>query len=161
VDWNAQYQIVIIWPNGTPEPDISNVITQAQQKPTVVNGFNIPAGTNLDVDTTPPAAPGDAILEFAIDGSKGDVQGQIADAQNILSQTKYLDPAAVAAAMTLINSLTTVQNPTFKDLVVWNSSNGGSVEVYPTALDMYKGNCMIGVQIFPQHLQPSKYYTID
>jgi hypothetical protein len=162
VDWNAQYQIVIIWPNGTTEPDYSNVITQAQQKPTVVHGFNIPAGTLLDVDTLPiPPDSGDAIMDFQIDGSKGDVQGQVADAQNILSQTKYLDPASVAAAMNLINTLTTLQNPTIKDRVIWNSPNGGSVEVCPGALDMFKGNCQIGVQVFPEHMQPSQYYTID
>ncbi len=162
VDWNAQYQIVIIWPNGTPEPDYSNVITQAQQKPTVVNGFNIPAGTLLDVDTTIPQEPGYAIIDFDIEGSKGDVPGQVADAQNILSQTKYLDPATVAAAMAKINSLTTLQTTMFiANSVVWNSPNGGSVYVYPGPLDMFKGYCQIGVQIFPDHMQPSKSYTIE
>jgi hypothetical protein len=163
VDWNAQYQIVIIWPNGTTEPDYSNVITQAQQKPTVVNGFNIPAGTLLNVDNSPQAAPSDSIIDFVINGSRGDVSGQVADTQNILSQTKYLDPASVAAAMTKINSLTTLQNPTMKDWVVWNSSNGGSVEVCPGPLDMFKGNCQIGVQVWPEHLLPSKSngYTIE
>jgi hypothetical protein len=163
VDWNAQYQIVIIWPNGTTEPDYSNVITQAQQKPTVVNGFNIPSGSLLDVDNSPQAAPSDSIIDFVINGSRGDVPGQVADTQNILSQTKYLDPASVAAAMSLINTLTTLQNPTMKDWVVWNSSNGGSVEVGPGPLDMFKGNCQIGVQVWPEHLLPSKSngYTIE
>ncbi|GEM_PF-1383944 len=175
VDWNAQYQIVIIWPNGTTEPDYSNVITQAQQKPTVVNGFNIPAGTLLDVDATLsqgaltliPAGPDpgdgyDAIMDFTIEGSKGDVQGQVTDAQSILSQTKYLDPATVAAAMVKINTLTTLQTTMFiANSVVWNSPNGGSVYVYPGPLDMFKGNCQIGVEVFPEHLQPSTGYTIE
>jgi hypothetical protein len=162
VDWNAQYQIVIIWPNGTTEPDISNVITQAQQKPTVVNGFTIPAGTKLGniENITPP--PGDATMSFLIEGSNGDVAGQVADAQNILSQAKCLDPATVAAAMVKINTLTTLKTNNFiGNDDVWNSPNGGSVEVYPTPQDMFKGNCEIGVQIWPEHMPPSQYYTIE
>jgi hypothetical protein len=160
VDWNAANQIVIIWPNGTTEPDYSNVTSQAQQKPTVVNGFTIPTGTNLDIKPVP-AIPGDAIMEFVVDGSKGNVQGQLNDAQNILSQSQYLDPATVSAAMTMITSLTTVQNPTMKDDVVWNSPNGGSISVGSSAFGMNKGYCWVGVRVFPIQMQPSKYYTIE
>ncbi len=159
VDWNAAYQIVIIWPNGTTEPDYSNVIGQAQQKPTVFNGFTIPAGTNLTVDTTAPTGPGYALIDFQIDGSKGDVQGQIADAQNILSQTQYLDSATVAQAMTVINDLTTIQNPVMSDNGLFNSPNGGSVEVHSEAFVMNKGYCWIDVQIDPQHPSSSPLPT--
>jgi hypothetical protein len=164
VDWNAQYQVVIIWPNGTTEPSISNVIAQVQQTPAGGNGFTIPAGTKLGyIEDSPPADPGDATMVFFIEGSNGDVAGQVADAQNILSQAKYLDPATVAAAINLVNTLTTLQAPTMKDCVVWNSPNGGSVYVYPGAQDMFKGNCEIGVEVFPVHMPPSKSngYTIE
>jgi hypothetical protein len=157
VDWNAQYQIVIIWPNGTTEPDYSNVIGQANQKPTVFNGFTIPAGTNLTVDTTMPTSPGYDLIDFQIDGSKGDVQGQSADAQSILSQTQYLDSATVAQAMTVINNLTTVQSPVMSDFGLFNSPNGGSVEIHSAAFVMNKGYCWIDVQIAPQHLSSSAF----
>jgi hypothetical protein len=62
VDWNAQYQIVIIWPNGTTEP-----------------------------------------MSFDLNTKNGDMQGQIADAQNILSQAKFLDPATVSKVIAVIN----------------------------------------------------------
>ena len=58
------------------------------------------------------------------------MQGQITDAQNILSQTQYLDSATVAQAMTVINNLTTIQNPVMSDNGLFNSPNGGSVEVH-------------------------------
>lgn len=126
VDWNAQYEVVIIWPNGTQEPDYGNVTKRAQQKPTVVNGFNIPAGTHLGIATDTRA---DMPMDFAIDTTKGDTQGQLADAQNILSQAKYLDPATVTKIMAVINYDLTGQRPQKQGGI--NSPNGGSVIISP------------------------------
>jgi hypothetical protein len=123
VDWNAQYQIVIIWPNGTTEPDYSNVTGQAQQKPTVVNGFNVPAGTKLTLDsgdidnTTEP-------MSFDLNTKNGDMQGQIADAQNILSQAKFLDPATVSKVIAVINGCIA---GTVDESGYITSPNGGNV----------------------------------
>jgi hypothetical protein len=135
VDWNAANQIVIIWPNGTTEPGIVG---------NVAHGFIIPTGTNLDVDSTQPTGP-DYSFDFQVDGSKGDIQGQVTDAQNILSQAQYLDPATIAKAITLINKDTTIQTPTWSDTGIFNSPNGGSIEINSTAFVMNEGNCMINI----------------
>jgi hypothetical protein len=127
VDWNAQYKIVIIWPNGTTEPDISNVIGQTKTSSTVLNGFNVPAGTLLGIGTTGTSA--NVPMSFVIDPTKGDTQGQLADAQNILSQSKLLDPATVSTAMAAINYDLTGQRPQKQGGI--NSPNGGSVVISP------------------------------
>jgi hypothetical protein len=150
VDWNAQYQVVIIWPQGTPEPDYSNATAQAQQKPTVVDGLNIPTGTHLIVDTTTPADYN--AIEFQIKGSNGDLQGQIADAQNILSQSQYLDPATIAAAMATINYDLKGQPP--MPVKAFNSPNGGSVKVTPLSNDSW-----VGVQVWSIQLPSSEIAT--
>jgi hypothetical protein len=166
VDWNAQYQIVIIWPNGTPEPDYSNVIQQAQQKPTVIDGFNIPAGTHLTVDPTSgqPLYYSDGTLEaksspmdIAIYTTKGDVQGQVADAQNILSQAQDLDPSTIATVMTTVNH-------DLANIFPWkgggiNSPNGGSVVVAAQQLDN-NGNIWVDIQIRSDQL-PSSFKMIN
>jgi hypothetical protein len=144
-DWNAANRIVIIWPNGTPEPGIVG---------TVENGFVMPTGTklqttdsqdSLDMSGTNPDA-----MAFTINAKNGDVQGQLADAQYILSQASCLDPATVSKVMAVINSdLNITMNQAPNDGGV-NSSNGGSV-----ALSAY-GNWWFNIQISAKPL-PSNY----
>jgi hypothetical protein len=142
VDWNAQYQVVIIWPQGTPEPEIGNAISQAQQKPTVVDGFNIPAGTHITIRND---SNQDGTIDFEIKGANGDLQNQIADAQSILSQSQYLDPATVATAMATINYDLKGQPP--MPVKAFNSPNGGAVKV--TSLDL---GPWVDVQIWSEHI---------
>jgi hypothetical protein len=118
---------VIIWPNGTTEPDISNVIGQTPTSSTVLNGFNVPAGTLLGIGTTGTSA--NVPMSFVIDTTKGDTQGQLADAQNILSQSKLLDPATVSTAMAAINYDLTSKTTLKRGGI--NSPNGGSVVISP------------------------------
>lgn len=103
VDWNAQYEVVIIWPNGTPEPtDISNVIGQAQPASggNTVSGYTIPKGSQagtVDGSTLPgvQGTPADIVITVWLNGQNWDdnmapvtesIQQQLADAQAILAQ---------------------------------------------------------------------------
>ncbi|MGD0154000.1 MAG: copper amine oxidase N-terminal domain-containing protein [Thermacetogeniaceae bacterium] len=149
VDWNGQYKIVIIWKNGQ-EPDVSNL---AGQKPTTVNGFTIPAGTKLSVDNGD-ISGGDA-MSFDIDTKNGDVQGQLADAQNILSQAKFLDPATIAKVMTVINN--DLAGKTIEDGGI-NSPNGGCIAL-SAAGPTIQGYWWFNIQAGTTHL-PAKYYML-
>ncbi len=149
VDWDATNKIVIIWPQGTPEPDYSNATAQVQT-PAVVDGFNIPAGTHLDVDTTP--NPTGNVIDFTILDANGDLQAQVADAQSILAQAQCLDPATVARAMAAINRDLPGSLP--QHVSVFNSPNGGSVKVIPY------GNLSITVQVYSVQY-PSSMITTD
>jgi len=143
VDWNAANKIVIIYKGQ--EPDVSNL---ASQKPTVVNRFNIPAGTELTVSTNTPA---NVPIDFHIDTSKGDVQSQVADAQNVLSQAKFLDPATVTDALTMINYDVSHQMP--EATGTFNSPNGGCILV--SGFPMGNGSnayVWIDIEVWNQHL---------
>jgi hypothetical protein len=129
VDWNAANKIVIIWPQGTTEPGIVG---------TVENGFIMPTGTKLTLDNTGDINGTTEPMAFVINTKNGDVQGQLADAQYILSQATFLDPATVSKVMAVINSDMT--GTTNEDGYI-NSSNGGGID-----LSSY-GNWWFGVQI--------------
>lgn len=159
VDWDSVNKIVTCYPQNAVKPDVSNVIAQAQQKPIVIGGFNIPAGTHLDLHDAASPDPADssyALIDFEIDGSRGDVPGQVADAQNILSQSKSLDPATVDKAVAAINRLIPGQPPMHNS--AFNSLNGGSVSVVGTPL--IRGYCWVDVQIYAVHL-PAARITAD
>ncbi len=141
VDWNAANRIVIIWPNGTTEPGIVG---------NVVNGFVVPSGTKLGINATgSPTAY--APMEVTINTSKGNVQGQLADAQYILSQASFLDSATVAKVMAEINA--DVANPTsIKGSNPYNSPNGGSALVNASQMGTGSNTYVwIDVQLFTQH----------
>jgi hypothetical protein len=148
VDWDvATDKIVIIWPKGELLPDFSNVTKVVNLQVSEANGFTIPARTKLGIDTGI-GATADVPLSFVIDTKKGDVQSQLADAQNVLSQAKCLDIATVARVMAVINS--DMAGVTDESGYI-NSSNGGGVflSAYgPT----YGNNWWFSVQI---HTKPA------
>jgi hypothetical protein len=119
VDWNAANKIVIIWPIGTTEPGIVG---------NVVNGFVVPAGTKLlttdSQDSLDMTGANPDAMAFTINTKNGDVKGQLADAQYILSQASCLDPATVSKVMTVINS--DMAGTTMEQGYI-NSSSGGGV----------------------------------
>jgi uncharacterized protein YkvS len=123
----------------------------------VVNGFVVPADTKLFFDTARINRIKDLmlVLDFEIDTTKGDVSGQVADAQFILSQPEYLDPATVARAMEAINhnlAIHAVPQSLEQDTKsgVIDSPNGGSVIVDAQPRDNYR-NMWINVQILSEH----------
>jgi hypothetical protein len=115
VDWNAQYKVVIIWPNGTQEPDYGNATAQAQSSNssggTTVSGYAIPKGSQVGAysgSSNPGGAePGVDIDMFVwLNGQNWNdnmapvtesVQQQFADVQAVLAQK--FDAQTVQAVM--------------------------------------------------------------
>jgi hypothetical protein len=123
VDWNAANQIVIIWPNGTPEPDYSNVTKQAQPASggNTINGYAIPQSSQVTAtDGTDPVdgykvAGEDINITVWLHGQNWDdnmapvtesVQQQLADVQATLAQK--FDAQTVQAVMSYIAPKTTL-----------------------------------------------------
>jgi hypothetical protein len=123
VDWNAANQIVIIWPNGTPKPDYSNVTKQAQPASggNTINGYAIPQSSQVTAtDGTDPVdgykvAGEDINITVWLHGQNWDdnmapvtesVQQQLADVQATLAQK--FDAQTVQAVMSYIAPKTTL-----------------------------------------------------
>ena len=140
VDWNAAYQIVIIWPNGTTEPDYSNVISQAQQaSQQSVPGYTIPAGTQVTINSsaTDPGKVGqDVDIEVVLHmiGVTEPISQQVSDLQNILSQ--HLDQDAVQQIMVVVNQkIAAGANSPIVDK--WFKLDGKSESVLSDSGDIY------------------------
>jgi hypothetical protein len=107
VDWNAANRIVIIWPDGQPEPDIGSVIAQVNPAGNpvtsggeTINGYSIPQGSQVGAyDYTNDPSVSDSNTEINIEiwlnGQNWEnnmapvtesIQQQLADAQAILLQ---------------------------------------------------------------------------
>lgn len=114
VTWDEKDQLVICWPQGQPQPDISasrdflnskaaedTQPAQPAQPPVTgqtIQGYNIPAGTDLALfhaSMFDPNRIGE--YSFAIQLHKGNVEQQFKDAEYILSQ--HLDADTVAKAI--------------------------------------------------------------
>lgn len=140
VDWNAANKIVLIWPNGTTEPDYSNVISQAQQaSQQSVPGYTIPAGTQVTINSsaTDPGKVGqDVDIEVVLHmiGVTESISQQVNDLQNILSQ--HLDQDAVQQIMVVVNQkIAAGANSPIVDK--WFKLDGKSESVLSDSGDIY------------------------
>jgi hypothetical protein len=144
VSWDGVTQTVVCWPAGQPQPDVSAAVnylnSQAQQQPVqqpaqiegnMVNGYIIPAKTDLFIFNQAKSATDGKLMFFQIQLKKGSLQQQYADAQSILSQT--LDADTVNAAIDFAKQTQDVllsNNPDLRiSLKTFNSSNGMAVRV--------------------------------
>ncbi len=93
VGWDEATQTVVCWPAGQAKPDVSAAVDYLtkQEQPVVqgntVNGYVVPANTDLYISPVDKYGDPDGYIVFNIDIKEGNLQQQYADAQSILSQT--------------------------------------------------------------------------
>lgn len=131
VAWDEKNNVVVCWPAGQPQPDISAAVDYLNSQvatPTVeagktVNGYTIPANTDLNVSTNGYKNSGSIV--FNIDLKAGNLQQQYADAESIVSQA--VEPATTAKAMNYAKQ--GQYNDGLLPLKTFNSPNGMAVRV--------------------------------
>jgi hypothetical protein len=117
VDWDDATQTVVCWPAGETKPDVSAAVDylNAQEQPVVQGetyttraGYQIPKETKLvianNIDELGPGNVNRCELDFGIDLTKGDLEGQWKDATAILSQK--LDSQVVDEVMAYVKQKT-------------------------------------------------------
>lgn len=134
VGWDEATQMVVCWPAGQPQPDVSAVVdylnNQGAIPPVVegntVNGYIVPANTDLNVSTTGYKNSGSIV--FNINLKDGNLEQQYADAQSIISQA--VDPATTNEAMEYAKKVQDAyENPHYCPITTFNAPNGMAIRV--------------------------------
>lgn len=139
VEWDSATQTVVCWPAGEPKPDVSAAVDylnkQAEpvQSGETVNGYVIPANTDLFIFNQARSANDGKLMFFQIRLNKGNLQQQYADAESILSQRLDTDTVAKAIeyAKKVQYALENIsrENPIYCPNTTFNSPNGMVVDV--------------------------------
>lgn len=145
VDWDEATQTVVCWPAGQEKPDVSaaveyltQFVEQQPQQPVQqpvkgnkVNGYVVPANTDLHVSTTGYNYK-DSIV-FSIDIKKGNLEQKYADAESILLQTLDADTTAKAIdyAKQVEYAIKNIsrENPIYCPTATFTSPSGMAVRV--------------------------------
>lgn len=131
VDWDEATQTVVCWPVGQAKPDVSAAVNWLVQPGNTVNGYVIPANTELYIFDKPFQVAHDGkLITFQILLKKGNLQQQYADAESILLQR--LDAATVNAAIdfTKVTQEALLSDEPW-DIKTFYSSNGMAVRTGP------------------------------
>jgi hypothetical protein len=142
VGWDDATQTVVCWPAGQPQPDVSAAVDWLNNQEAVppaqspvtgskINGYTIPAKTDLKIANYAKEASDGKWMVFSINLKTGDLQQQYADAQSIMLQT--VDRATVAESIDYAKKM---QDPVLSPVPVdwpptetFNSPNGMAVRV--------------------------------
>ncbi|OQA08857.1 MAG: hypothetical protein BWY65_01329 [Firmicutes bacterium ADurb.Bin373] len=145
MDWDEATQTVVCWPAGQEKPDVSaaveyltQFVEQQPQQPVQqpvkgnkVNGYVVPANTDLHVSTTGYNYK-DSIV-FSIDIKKGNLEQKYADAESILLQTLDADTTAKAIdyAKQVEYAIKNIsrENPIYCPTATFTSPSGMAVRV--------------------------------
>lgn len=136
VAWDDKSNAVVCWPTGQPQPDVSAAVeylnSQGATPPVVagtkVNGYTIPANTDLYVSPVDKGGDPKGYIVFNINLKAGNLEKQYTDAQSIISQTvdtettaNVIDYAKKASVRDKDNRLPPIKT--------FNSPNGMAVRV--------------------------------
>jgi hypothetical protein len=141
VGWDDATQTVVCWLAGQSQPNVSAAVDflnkQVKTSPVLVgdkvNGYTIPANTNLHIDDYAIQAGDGKWMVFSINLKAGNIDQQYADAKSIISQT--VNPATTAEVIAYAKRVQYAlengsrENPILCPITTFNSPNGVAVRV--------------------------------